>query len=96
MKPTVLPVVLREVSRCVTCRPEEMPTKYLRIAADKLLKDLDKRLDKRRSDLFRPFERAILEYHMEQHRATSVAQREAADATFRQALTDANITITFS
>jgi hypothetical protein len=95
MKPNVLPVALREVSKHVTCHPDELPPRYLRKVADKMLKDLDKLMDKRKSDLFRPVERAILTYHMEQHRATSAAQLEAADAVFRQALTDANITITF-
>jgi hypothetical protein len=96
MKPNSSPVILREVSKGVTYLPEELPTKQLRIVAQQFLEKLDKLLDKRKSDLFRPLERAILDYHMEQHRATSVVQLEAADTAFRQALIDANITITIT
>jgi hypothetical protein len=96
MAPTKLPVVFSEVSRGSTYRPEEISPKLLRLAARKILTALDKRMDKRKSDLFRPFERAVLDYHMQQLRATSVEQIEAADTAFRKALTDVNITLTFN
>ena len=86
--------VLKEVPKGVTYHPDDIPSDMLRIAGEKMLEKLNKLVAKRKTSLVRPYERAILTYNMERIRATSYAQLEAANGVFRQALVNANITLT--